>query len=119
MHMTVQGEQGLPLLDKPLDRNAADMHIQRNVFINLPIQPRSVERRVARWGMEEEYCMIERISAHKGSEVFLDCCPFDLAFFCRHAPASFLRRDTARRKVPGNIVTLPVLQQERRRWNIS
>ena len=42
VHMPVQGEQRLSLLDKPLDRNAADVDIQRNVLISLPIQRRAI-----------------------------------------------------------------------------
>ena len=119
VYMTVQGEQRLPLLDKPLNRDATHMHLQRNVLISLPIQRRAVERRVARWRMEEKYRTIERIFTHQRSEVFLDRGPFDLALFRRHAPTSFLRRDTARRDVPGDVVTLPVLQHEWGRWNIG
>ena len=40
--MPVQDEQRLPLLDKPLDRNAADVDIQRNVLVSLPIQRRAI-----------------------------------------------------------------------------
>ena len=119
MHMTVQSKHRLPLLDKPLDRNAADVDIQRNVLVGLPIQRRAVERCITRWRMEKKHRAIERIFARKGSEVFLDRSPFDLALFRWHTPIALLRRDTARRDVPGNIVTLPVLQQERRRRNIG
>ena len=42
--MTVQGEQGLSLLDKPRDRDATNMYIQRNVFVSLSVQCRAVER---------------------------------------------------------------------------
>jgi len=69
--------------------------------------------------MEEKYGTIERVFAHKCSEVFLDCGPFDLALFHWHASIAILRRDTARRDVPGDVVTLPVLQHEWGRWNIG
>jgi hypothetical protein len=69
--------------------------------------------------MEEKYRTIERIFAHKGSEVFLDRSPFGLALFGWHAPVPFFWGNTAGRDVPGNVVTLPVLQQERGWRNIG
>jgi hypothetical protein len=69
--------------------------------------------------VEEKYRAIERVFSHKGSEIFLDCGPFDLAFIRCHGSAAFLRRDTARRDVPGNVVTFPVLQQKWGRWDVG
>jgi hypothetical protein len=42
VHMTVQGEQRLPFLDKPLHCDATDMYIQRNVLISHPAQRRAI-----------------------------------------------------------------------------
>src|SRR5579859_2072539 len=69
--------------------------------------------------MEEKCCAIERIFTDKRSEVLLDRGPFDLALIRGYAPAAFLRRDAARRYITGNVVTLPVFQQEWSRRNIG
>src|SRR5579864_24032 len=69
--------------------------------------------------MEEKYCTIERVFSHKGSEIFLDRGPFGLAFFRWHGSTALLRRDAARRDIPGNVVTFPVLQQKWGRRNIG
>jgi hypothetical protein len=69
--------------------------------------------------MEEKDCTLERVFSYKGSEIFLDCGPFDLAFFGWNSSTALLRRDTAGRDVPGNIVTFPVLKQKWGRWNVG
>lgn len=119
VYMAMQGEQRLPFLNEPFDRDATDMYIQRHVLVGLPVQRRAVERRVARRRMEEKYCTIERIFTDQRSEVLLDRGPFDLALFRGYAPAALLRRDAARRDITGNVVTLPVFQQEWSRRNIG
>jgi hypothetical protein len=69
--------------------------------------------------VEKKHCAIERVFSYKGSEIFLDRGPFDLAFFGWHGSTALLRRDAARRDIPGNVVTFPVLQQKWGRRNIS
>jgi hypothetical protein len=69
--------------------------------------------------VEKKECLIKRVFSHKGGEIFLDRGPFDLAFIGRHSSTAFLRRDTARRDIPGNVVTLPVLQQKWGRRNVG
>jgi hypothetical protein len=69
--------------------------------------------------VEEKYCAIEKVFSHKGSEIFLDRGPFDLAFFDWHGSTALLRRDTARRDISGNVVTFPVLQQKWGRRNVG
>jgi len=117
--MTVQSQQRLALLDKPLHCDAAHVHVQRNVLVSLPVECRSVQGRIARWRVEEKYCAIEWVISHKGSEIFLDRGPFDLAFFGWHGSTALLRRDAAMRDIPGNVVTFPVLQQKWGRWNVG
>jgi hypothetical protein len=69
--------------------------------------------------VEEKYSAIERVFSYEGSEIFLDRGPFDLAFFGWHGSTALLWRNTARRDVPGNVVTFPVLQQKWGRWNVG
>jgi hypothetical protein len=69
--------------------------------------------------MEKKHCAIERAFSDKGSEIFLDRGPFDLTFFGWHGSAALLRRHTARRDVPGNVITFPVLQQKWGRRNVG
>ena len=41
--MAVQGEERLALLDHPADRNAADVHIERDVIDHLAVQRRAIQ----------------------------------------------------------------------------
>jgi hypothetical protein len=69
--------------------------------------------------VEEKYRVVERVFSHKRSEIFLDRGPFDLAFFGWHGSTALLWRDAARRDIPGNVVTFPVLQQKWGRRNVG
>ena len=108
----MQGEQRLTLLDEPPDRNATHVQVHRNMFVGLSIQGSAVQNRVAGWGVEEKYCTLQSISARQRSQSFPDRGPLDLVLFDWHASVSLLRRNTARWYMPGNVVTLPVFQEE-------
>ncbi len=72
MHVPVQRDQRLPLLDRSSDCDATDMDVQRDVVDPLAIKSGAVQLRVIGWGMEQEDRSVHGSVSDEGREVALD-----------------------------------------------
>ena len=54
VHMAVEGEQGLPLLDESLDGDRADVHVKRHVVHHLAVEGRAIEDGPVGRGVQQE-----------------------------------------------------------------
>ena len=93
MHMTMQGKKRLTLLDEPSHGDAADMHIERNVFVHFAIESGTVECSIVWRSMEEKFGTVERIVASQCCQLLLNCSPLECILVSRHGSEPFLGRD--------------------------
>ncbi len=113
--MPVQGEQRLLFFNEPSDCNAANVHIQHNMFIGLPIEGGAIQRRVVGWRVKQKNGSIELFFTYKGFKIAMDCPPLNSTLIHRDASATFFRRDGTGRNIPRYVVAFPVLEHKRSR----
>jgi len=93
MNMAVQGDQGLPALDKPLNGNAAHMNIQRGMLHIATVKGGAVQAGLIGRRMKKKNSSLESISGAEIFKIILDSMIMNFFFAERRCqPAFFGRR---------------------------
>ena len=112
--MSVKGEQWLMGFYEPAYGNAANMHVERNVFDHLSIESRPVQFGIVRRGVKEKYGVFHIVAAGEYLKILSYCRISECIFRNRDGMYSLFRGNTPGIDKTRNIVALPILQPEGR-----
>ena len=118
MHVPVEREEGLSILDEALYCYAADVNIQRYVIHLPPIEGCSVEGGIVGRHMKQENRLLQGRIAGQACEIILNGRPLQLVFGHGISEDPFVGMYAAGIYVSRDVIAFPIFQHERCRRHI-